>query len=366
MNYIAAHSFGERNARKTHVIATVFLMLIHTVFLVLFAFMGVKLLVIVNLVLIVIYAFSAFLIHRGYFVLSASISHILIISYSLLNVLIFGWGFGFEYYIFGLFVLLFFDSKSISKVAYFVSFFEFLLFIGLYFYTKFYTFELAKGVLPHGVEQWQGLILTLNLLIVCLFLTVYQNLFNIDADVRLIELNTQRNYYEKLANYDSLTGILNRQSFSEIIKKRYENDYPLKTAVLVIDIDFFKQINDRFGHDRGDSVLMQVASILSSIGGDSNLVCRWGGEEFVMDVYDVFSSAQLQKYADYIISSVLNHNFEGIPERISVSIGGCFSSHINLSEAEYFSMLHTADLNLYECKTSGRGMAKASDFAKSE
>lgn len=85
-----------------------------------------------------------------------------------------------------------------------------------------------------------------------------------------------------------------------------------------------------------------------------------------MDVYDVFSSVQLQKYADFIISSVLEHNFEGILEPISVSIGGCFSARTNLSENDYFNMLHMADLNLYECKTSGRGMAKATDFTKPE
>lgn len=111
MNYIATHSFGARNARKTHVIATMVLMLIHIVFVVLFAFTGIKFLANVNLVLIVIYALVAVLVHFGYLALSASISHILIIVYSFLSVLVFGWGYGFEYYIFGLFLLLFLILK---------------------------------------------------------------------------------------------------------------------------------------------------------------------------------------------------------------------------------------------------------------
>lgn len=362
MNFVAVKSFGSHNERKTYIISAGILLLFHALFFAIFTFLGISFFACLNFIAIIFYAMIGAFSYFGYYALASGLSHLGIVAYSCISVLSFGWGYGFEYYILGLFSLLFFDSRNITRITYWICSSEFFIFLAVYFYSNFGGELFLSSVLPEYLSGYKNEILVSNLFIVCIALSLYQHLFSIDADVRLIELNTQRSYYEKLANYDSLTGILNRQSFSEIIKKRYENDYPLKTAVLVIDIDFFKQINDRFGHDKGDSVLMQVSSVLSGAAGESNLVCRWGGEEFVMDVYDINSQEKLKEYADSILSAVLSHKFEGLKEGVSVSIGGCFSKNVNLSYDEYQAMLHEADKNLYDCKISGRGMAKVSSY----
>lgn len=88
----------------------------------------------------------------------------------------------------------------------------------------------------------------------------------------------------RLASTDALTGLLNRRAFVEQIDKaRAASDgrlFPM--SVLLLDVDHFKKVNDTFGHDAGDAVLQGVARVLSSIARKSDLVARWGGEEFVV------------------------------------------------------------------------------------
>lgn len=366
MNFVALQSFDAQSNKKIHTISGLILLFSHVVLFAIFYYFDMEFFVEINAIAIVAYMVVISFAIFGKDSVSAGISHVAVIAYSCINVLAFGWGYGFEYYIFGLFSLLYFDARSINRFTFLISAVEFLVFLSLYCYTQMGYELVFSGNVPSSVSKYQNIILISNLFAVCIFLTIFQHLFNLDTAVRIIELNSQRQLYEKLANYDSLTGILNRQSFSEIIKTRYDKDYPLKSSVLIVDIDYFKHINDRYGHDRGDSVLMQVANILKNIGGrnDLNLVSRWGGEEFVMDIYDALSIERLQEYAQNILDTIAKHDFEGLGERVSVSIGGCWSKEINMSYNEYQDMIHIADKNLYKCKSMKRGLAEVSQYVR--
>ena len=83
---------------------------------------------------------------------------------------------------------------------------------------------------------------------------------------------------------DPLTDLYNRNHFNEIIEQqiKLKDRYGNPACLLMIDIDDFKQINDSLGHSTGDDVLKQFAFILSSTARESDMVARWGGEEFVM------------------------------------------------------------------------------------
>lgn len=90
--------------------------------------------------------------------------------------------------------------------------------------------------------------------------------------------------YEEMASTDPLTGLYNRYKFSELYLALYKDMLEIKADVslIILDIDYFKKINDTHGHNIGDTVLIQVSKVLLKNLRDVDIVCRWGGEEFVL------------------------------------------------------------------------------------
>ena len=109
------------------------------------------------------------------------------------------------------------------------------------------------------------------------------NLENTVAE-RTRALNESLAKLEELAQIDFLTGLLNRRAFMELANREVANSirhkHPL--SLMLFDIDHFKRINDRYGHVTGDRVLTEVAKAVSKTCRESDLICRWGGEEFVV------------------------------------------------------------------------------------
>ena len=109
------------------------------------------------------------------------------------------------------------------------------------------------------------------------------NLENTVAE-RTRALNESVAKLEELAQIDFLTGLLNRRAFMELANREVANSirYKQPLSLMLFDIDHFKRINDRYGHGTGDRVLTEVAKAVSNTCRESDLICRWGGEEFVV------------------------------------------------------------------------------------
>jgi len=150
---------------------------------------------------------------------------------------------------------------------------------------------------------------------------------------------------EKIAEYDELTNILNRRGVLERLKD------VKKGAVLFFDIDHFKKINDTYGHEFGDYVLKEIGKILKSTFRKSDIVGRWGGEEFIVILPDTDYEVGL-KLAEKLRKTIEKYYFKGI--HVTVSIGVSEYSG-NLEED-----LKKADVALYEAKNSGRNQVKGS------
>jgi len=101
----------------------------------------------------------------------------------------------------------------------------------------------------------------------------------------LLETQNRALDVETLAYLDALTGLPNRRAVSQMIEKRMAETKP-EMGLVVADIDFFKSINDTYGHDIGDRVLREVASLLKSSLRERDLVGRWGGEEFIILLHE--------------------------------------------------------------------------------
>lgn len=151
----------------------------------------------------------------------------------------------------------------------------------------------------------------------------------------------------KEAYTDMLTGLYNRRYFYERVSNK--NIKPPFSLVL-IDIDNFKSINDRYGHVVGDFVLLQFADILRNNAREGDVIARWGGEEFVMALPQTGVDEAFH-IADAIRKAVEGHYFccEGVTCSITVSIGiASISGRANIDDIEQFFV--TADKALYKAK----------------
>ena len=158
----------------------------------------------------------------------------------------------------------------------------------------------------------------------------------------------------KIESYiDELTGLPNRKLLKSI--KNNQEDY----VVAMLDIDFFKRINDTYGHDAGDIVLKEVAQAIKSSVREDDIVLRWGGEEFLILLKCKHHEAclkTLERLRIKIKSIDININNYNI--KISVSIGVCLKAK-NLDEA-----IKKADEALYKAKRSGRDRIEIYDYEK--
>lgn len=147
-----------------------------------------------------------------------------------------------------------------------------------------------------------------------------------------------------------MTKLYNRNKFNELLKYqlRFANRYKVPISLILFDIDFFKKINDNFGHDIGDSVLKKLATLLKKECRESDILARWGGEEFIC-LLPSSDHSGCREFAEKLRKIIEEKKFRGTPQ-ITVSIGAT-----TYRENESFdSMFKRCDKALYEAKQSGR------------
>lgn len=171
--------------------------------------------------------------------------------------------------------------------------------------------------------------------------------------------------YQELCHIDVLTQLHNRHYFHENIEREFakllrerEKNSQERLAIFVLDVDRFKKLNDAYGHSVGDKVLVDFAARLKDLTRVSDLLVRWGGEEFVL-VGRVSSEPEIIDYAERLLSSINSTSFTlGNGESISVtcSIGGTTFPFIETSSElpKWSQLLNLADLALYRAKALGR------------
>ncbi|MEY2631693.1 MAG: hypothetical protein RIR00_347 [Pseudomonadota bacterium] len=160
---------------------------------------------------------------------------------------------------------------------------------------------------------------------------------------------------ERLAHYDGLTGLPNRLLFQSRIQKTLERAHRerLGFAVLFLDLDGFKAVNDRLGHAAGDLLLAQVARRLSHELRETDTVARFGGDEFVIVLEDV-KPADVERISQTLIDHIA-HPFElggSGSVQVGLSIGWSYYPDSGL---DITSLMHQADEALYRANRRGRG-----------
>lgn len=173
------------------------------------------------------------------------------------------------------------------------------------------------------------------------------------TDITAQRQSTQDN--NRLATYDSLTGLLNRHRMSNLLESTLTafKAQERSCAVMLIDLDRFKQVNDTLGHPAGDQLLKQVAERLVKVVGDKEKVSRLGGDEFQIILQDTDDRGALGDMAAEIIDSLSQpYSIEGSRCIIGASIGIAVSPFDGFTSDD---IIRNADLALYAAKGSGRG-----------
>jgi two-component system cell cycle response regulator len=170
-----------------------------------------------------------------------------------------------------------------------------------------------------------------------------------------IELEAAKRVYEASVR-DGLTGIFNRRYFAERLTSEFAFAVRQGTALcaLMIDIDHFKQINDRWGHQAGDSVLRRMGALLREVTRAEDLLARYGGEEFAVLARGI-SVIDARAFAERVRGLVANASIEWENEKIPVTVSiGLAHNRAGATASGAEQLVAAADKALYAAKAAGR------------
>lgn len=275
---------------------------------------------------------------------SYCILNVWVLLWTILNVHYFGWNIGSQHFCVVLLVFVFFCKYKHGKTKAAYAAFLFVLRMILYFYCQ--SHEPAVPLPFHVGNAMQ----TVNSFFIfwCLALIAY--LFSNDTqelEGKLIEYN---NLLMKQANTDTLTGLYNRRRTLEYLEKLLK-DSETQISICLCDIDFFKRVNDTYGHDVGDVVLKTISETFQKKLPPDTFISRWGGEEFLL-IFPRMNGDEASMALEMLRQKIKTIVFDGGTESFSISLT------YGLVEYDYHSditsLLKQADEKLYLGKESGR------------
>lgn len=218
--------------------------------------------------------------------------------------------------------------------------------------------QMVRGVLVAGLV---GLILFLLVLLRLLRLRTRANKLladkNAEIDVQRESLGRSNTRLQQQSIEDELTGLGNRRSLRVLLESEFPAPLLDKPVLLVlIDLDRFKGVNDRFGHPVGDSVLARFAAVLRDVAGRDDVLARWGGEEFLWLVADA-GIEDASERCRALSERIRNTEFDAAGRRLSItcSMGVApVDFRGDDRQAEFDVSLKIADAALYEVKQAAR------------
>ncbi len=157
-----------------------------------------------------------------------------------------------------------------------------------------------------------------------------------------------------LAHNDALTGLLNRAYFSELLNQNVSRleRYGAQFALLFLDLDHFKAVNDTFGHPIGDKLLVEVSNRLKSVTPAGAFASRLGGDEFAILIPKSVSPEEMDALAQNILHAIMEpFEFDGEKMAVGVSIGMAIAPRHGTRPDQ---LLRNVDLALYRAKESGQ------------
>ena len=175
-----------------------------------------------------------------------------------------------------------------------------------------------------------------------------------DTSIYQSKLEETTEKLREMSNQDGLTKLFNRRYIEETISNEYERArrYGNQFSVILTDIDFFKKVNDNHGHLAGDEVLRVVSKRLSSVLRDTDVLGRYGGEEFIIALPETDMEGAVV-VAERLREAIASEPIEAEGETLSISISLGVTEMYETTLA-YAQLIAEADLALYKSKEDGR------------
>lgn len=212
----------------------------------------------------------------------------------------------------------------------------------------------AVGLTALSLTAAGFLCLHMPLLGVCALTAVFL-VFAVRTTLRERQLESAHASLENQALYDSLTGLANRVLLKRELERSLELEPGGSVAVLTIDLDRFRTINDSLGHVFGDRLLIKIAALLESAIRPGDLLARLGGDEFAVLLRDITSDVKAEGIAArFVVLLQAPVELDGRINYLTASVGTARSSDRTTAE----EMLRNADCAMYEAKSAGRNGAK--------
>jgi diguanylate cyclase (GGDEF)-like protein len=176
-----------------------------------------------------------------------------------------------------------------------------------------------------------------------------------ELEARETVLQRQQARLFTLAHIDAVTGLSNRHHFRLVLDEALTRVSSHPFAILCLDLDRFKTVNDALGHDVGDTLLTMVGQRLTAVSREGDMVARLGGDEFAMVLRDVADRQEVQRIADRVLAALCTSvDIEGWTVPMGVSVGIALAPRDGDQPDQ---LLKNADLALYGAKAGGRGRA---------
>lgn len=210
--------------------------------------------------------------------------------------------------------------------------------------------------IKHSVSVKEFLFENLELFIIItiLVLGIICTLIYIIVKMRFDKIREDKKRLFEKTQIDSLTGVYNREACEQGVREYLkEKDRLLYYAFIIIDIDYFKQINDRFGHKIGDQLLIEFSKLLKESFSDKDIISRLGGDEFIIFIRDIHENNKKnidQKLKALCAAMDKEVEYNGSTQKISLSLG-CIMTMENIDFNKLYTM---ADEVLYEVKHNGK------------
>ena len=341
---------GDYLNRKQYMILAVSLFVIHSLFEIWYLWLGCTPMVIINIFSILSYAVSIYVVKKGNTELTIWIMVLEIYLHIVFATIFLGTECGFQLWLFGTVASIFlpFFTPDLSKRQ--------RRHIGNFSVTVIVTFIVltaldGKNMLPTRYNVDPGLsagMYYFNAFLGFAAIMLYTGIYNL----RILRKNQE---LQSSADHDYLTGIFNRQRMQKILDAELLREQELdqsKLSVAIADIDFFKKINDTYGHLVGDDALIELVTILSMYEEKGLLYGRWGGEEFLMIAPEDEPYDKFVELLESIRAKVEEHEFvrDGNTIKFTISIGVAAYEKGMTSE----NLVNLADERLYQAKETGR------------
>lgn len=199
-------------------------------------------------------------------------------------------------------------------------------------------------IISHQFNHYENIDIMFSLGLPCVFGIIATNYVMCGV---YFDTYTVKHQLEDSLVMDPLTKVYNRHKLPSIISgRKFTFDNSNTVSILMADIDFFKTVNDTYGHDKGDEVLKAVASVIKSCTRSNDYIIRWGGEEFVV-IMPNCPIHEAVNVAERIRERVASTDNEVCP--ITISLGVAYYDGVN-----YENAISDADKALYEAKEAGR------------